>query len=285
MINLQDIIIDPEFKYLLPLLDPESFATLETDILEYGCRDALVLWKDHSREDQSILIDGHNRYEILLKHGLPFSITYMEFDSREEVTIWIITTQIARRNLAALQLSYYRGMHYMADKQLVGRPRNDDDEKSAQTEHILGSTANRLAKKYNVDSSTIRRDARVTQGIAAIGTFSSNAKQKILAGEVPITRTKLQALATAEPARVAEVATAIDDGTFERRPAVDSGQVASAERPATVQDLAFATTSIRRNFTRELRQLERSDDPSTLATAKPVLRAYIASLEELYRQL
>lgn len=60
-----DIIIDPEFKYLLPPLDPESLAALEADILEHGCRDAIVLWNN-------ILIDGHNRFEILTKHDLSF---------------------------------------------------------------------------------------------------------------------------------------------------------------------------------------------------------------------
>jgi len=72
-ITLEDIVIDEEFKYLLPPLDSESAATLEADILEHGLRDALVLWKDSNQEGDNqkrsnILIDGHNRYEILKKH-------------------------------------------------------------------------------------------------------------------------------------------------------------------------------------------------------------------------
>lgn len=38
---------------------------LERSILAEGCRDALVLWGD-------VLVDGHNRYGICQKHGLPF---------------------------------------------------------------------------------------------------------------------------------------------------------------------------------------------------------------------
>jgi len=43
--DIDDIVIDDEFKYLLPSLDPESFVTLEADILEHGLRDAL--WQTH----------------------------------------------------------------------------------------------------------------------------------------------------------------------------------------------------------------------------------------------
>ena len=39
-----EIIIDEEFRILLPQLDEETFRLLEENILEYGCRDPLVLW-------------------------------------------------------------------------------------------------------------------------------------------------------------------------------------------------------------------------------------------------
>jgi len=43
---MKEIIIDEEFKFLLPTLDNETYARLEEDLLENGCRDALVLWGD-----------------------------------------------------------------------------------------------------------------------------------------------------------------------------------------------------------------------------------------------
>ena len=52
---MQKIIIDEEFKGLLPELDKETYESLEANILQNGCRDSLVLWGD-------ILIDGHNRF-------------------------------------------------------------------------------------------------------------------------------------------------------------------------------------------------------------------------------
>jgi len=61
------IIIDEEFKMLLPSLDKNTFESLEKNILEYGVRDPLVLWAN-------ILIDGYNRYNICTTHNLPFKL-------------------------------------------------------------------------------------------------------------------------------------------------------------------------------------------------------------------
>jgi hypothetical protein len=102
---MREITIDEQFKYLLPVLDEQTFALLEESLLANGCMHPLVLWGD-------ILIDGHNRYEICQKHEIPFETVEMEFASRDEAMIWIITTQVGRRNLSPIQLSYFRGLHY-----------------------------------------------------------------------------------------------------------------------------------------------------------------------------
>ena len=65
-------------------------------ILKDGCRTGIVLWGD-------ILIDGHNRYEICTRHNIPFVTVQMEFDSRNEVKLWMMQNQLARRNLNDLQ--------------------------------------------------------------------------------------------------------------------------------------------------------------------------------------
>lgn len=46
----------------------------------------------------------------------PIPTVTKDFSSKDEVLIWIITTQVARRNLSPRLLSYYRGLHYRADK-------------------------------------------------------------------------------------------------------------------------------------------------------------------------
>jgi len=84
--------VDPEFKTLIPSLSEDEYKQLEESILSEGCRDALVLW-------DGVLIDGHNRYEICTKHGIPFKTTEKPFESRNDVEIWMLQNQLGRRNL------------------------------------------------------------------------------------------------------------------------------------------------------------------------------------------
>ena len=87
--------IDPEFKSLIPPLSTEERAQLEQNILQARkCRDAIVLW-------QGIIIDGHNRYEICVKHGIEFEIIELPLPSREAAMVWILDNQLGRRNLHA----------------------------------------------------------------------------------------------------------------------------------------------------------------------------------------
>lgn len=86
------IVIDEEFKKLIPPLTADEFAGLEKSLLDEGCRDALVLWGD-------TLIDGHNRYEICTKYHIPFETVQKEFGNRNDAVIWIIRNQFGRRNL------------------------------------------------------------------------------------------------------------------------------------------------------------------------------------------
>jgi len=59
-----NITVNEELKAYIDPLTPDEHAALERSILAEGCRDALVLWGD-------VLVDGHNRYGICQKHGLP----------------------------------------------------------------------------------------------------------------------------------------------------------------------------------------------------------------------
>ena len=85
--------IDPEFKALIPPLSPEEYTQLEQNILaDKKCRDAIVVWGD-------TLVDGYNRMEICIRHGITFEIKEIDFISREEAMIWMLDNQLGRRNL------------------------------------------------------------------------------------------------------------------------------------------------------------------------------------------
>ena len=79
----------------------------------------------------------------------------MNFETREEAEVWVIENQISRRNLNPMQLSYFRGLHYRADKKSHGDiSRTALNNASVQNAHLqTGSTAKKLAEKYNVMAS------------------------------------------------------------------------------------------------------------------------------------
>lgn len=92
-----NLVIDPEFKALLRPLSEEVRKGLEQDMLRDGCRDPLVVWRRENGD--RIVLDGHHRIEVCLKHDLRFSIIELSFPSREHAMRWIVKNQLDRRNL------------------------------------------------------------------------------------------------------------------------------------------------------------------------------------------
>ena len=281
-----EIIIDDEFRYFFPALDKETNVWLEESLLQYGCQHPLVLWN-------GILIDGHHRYEIIRKHGLPFTTISKDFESRDNAVIWIIDNQVTRRSLAPMQLSYYRGLHFNTDKKLVGNSRGNNqhktrDEELPHNEVIpkIGSTASRLAEKYSVSRATIERDAQVASVITAIGMSSPNAKGEILAGKTRISRKKLMELAGGSDEEIVGVAAEIENGTFEKSkpgapkqdgadPLTDTGQIEMLPLEKEFHKLTG-------EFSIELRILENRGDTDALRMA---FQSYILSMEKMHSSI
>lgn len=281
---MKEIIIDDEFKDLLPPLDPETFRLLEENILEYGLREPVILWKQKG-SDAGIIIDGYNRYKICTEHHIPLRTTEMEFDSREEVIIWMITTQIARRNLTPMQLSYFRGRHYTADKKSQ-RNNNLYVQKSTNGQNVPlypGSTANRLSEQYNVSSKTIMRDAKLAEAINRIGATSTDVKRKILTGEVPLNKSKLEALRVASQQEVEAVVAKIADGTYEKKGSNNTAANISAAILPEMKQLNTVIKNFASNFNSLFQQMNTGAGDAT--ELKPVLRSFINQLEDLYQNI
>lgn len=97
------IFVDEEFQNLIPPLSKEEYTQLEANCVKDGIRDPLVVWDQG--DGNSILIDGHNRWNISAAHGgILFKTVSMKFDSREDAKLWIIRNQFGRRNLDSWQL-------------------------------------------------------------------------------------------------------------------------------------------------------------------------------------
>ena len=299
---MQTIETDEKFKNILPPLSQETLKLLEENIIENGCRDSLVLWND-------ILIDGYNRYDICTRHDIPFNTVSKEFDSREEVLIWIITNQVSRRNLTPTQLSNYRGMHYKADRMIVTNAsgknqfsKGGEDDCQNGNQPKRQTTAAFLSDIYQVAPRTIARDVKLAEGIEAIGGYSPEAERMILHSKVRINKKVLEEVSLKPDEEIEALAMAIENGTYTKEkpasqqespqavgtPPTGTTPTAPSEPPkpvdyilAGVQHLDGVINWISESFS-ELPAVTKKADRTKLKTA---LRTRIDLLEELCERL
>ena len=108
-----NITVNEKLKAYIDPLTPDEHAALERSILAEGCRDALVLWGD-------VLVDGHNRYGICQKHGLPFqTVQNTRFQSMEDVHLWMIDQHLGRRSVSDFQ----RGVLALRKREILAERR------------------------------------------------------------------------------------------------------------------------------------------------------------------
>lgn len=167
--------IDNEFKTLILPLTAEEYQGLEKSILAEGCRDSLIVWHD-------TLIDGHNRYEICTKHGIPYKTTSMEFENREKVIEWIILNQFGRRNLPA----HERARLALRLKPVIAEKAKENKQEAANK--MNASIGNNVS-------------AEICQNVSAIETRQELAK---VAGVSHDTITKVEKIESDAPAPIIE---------------------------------------------------------------------------------
>ncbi len=179
--------------YIIPLADEELFQ-LEKNILAEGCREPLTVWPHNN---QLVIVDGHNRFKICQKHHLDFKIRKVAFKNLDEVKLWMVDNQRGRRNLSADQISYYRGLKYLALRNKKGGFQNIKTKGKAET-----STSEFLSGQFNVSESTIKRDAKFAEGLNNIGADNPKLKLKILTGESKVKKSDVQALSVARNLKI-----------------------------------------------------------------------------------
>ncbi len=180
------IVIRPELKDLIPQLFSEELTQLEENILREGVRDPLILWPV---DDKYVLIDGHNRFAICVKHNLQFPFKKIAFNDEEEVKAWMILTQLGRRNLSPEAQSYFRGLQYRNEK---GRARLVDSVGAQNGPRPEGRTAERLAEQHNVSKNTIKRDNDFSVGLEIVAESNPAIKNEILQGKSKIKMSDVQ---------------------------------------------------------------------------------------------
>ncbi len=145
--------INKKFKGVIPPLSKEELNELENSIKGEGCREALIIWK-------GTIVDGHNRYVICNKLGIDFKTRSKSFKDEDEALAWIITNQLARRNL-----SDYDRVKLVLKKEEIFKRRAKEHQKAGGQKSGVGrqksdkplDVKKEVAKIANVSHDTVSR--------------------------------------------------------------------------------------------------------------------------------
>lgn len=174
------IIIDHEFQSLIPPLSKDEFTQLERNIVKDGIRDALIVWPQGN--GNSILIDGHNRFQISAAHaGIRFEVREKNFKDRDEAIRWIILNQFGRRNLSAYDRSILAlKLKPMIAEQQKKKQAEGGKEKVRQKSVEPTTTQKELAKVAGVSHDTIHKVEAIDNS------DNEEIKQAVRSGEISI---------------------------------------------------------------------------------------------------
>ena len=125
--------VDSEFKDLIRPLMKDAYKRLETDVRKNGCKKPLVIWNQ-------IILDGHNRYQICMRWGLPFDVERLEVSTREEAIAWICSKQLKRKDLTEETRRYLIGKLFEAEIVVI-RKQNEDAWEEARSKKLPEDSA------------------------------------------------------------------------------------------------------------------------------------------------
>ena len=176
--KLHTLTIDPEFRDLIPPLNDDELTMLEESIVANGCESPLIVWN-------GVIVDGHNRYAICKKHGIPCAVTEKFFDNREDAMLWMLRNQLGRRNLN----DYQRGEMVLrlksqiaadAKRRMQGGVREENPPTNLREGKHSGETLTHLGKIAGVSGTQMRKIDKISKDA------DEQTKVKLRKGEMSI---------------------------------------------------------------------------------------------------
>ena len=206
--SLRQLKIDPQLKNLILPLWRKEYLQLENNLLANGCREALTSWK-------GILIDGHNRYEICMRHQIPFHVVEMNFACREEAVAWICANQLSRRNLPEEFRKYLIGKQYESEK-IVSKVKKTGGlnqysgevlapEKIVSTRNTRRQIASKIAQENYISRASVEKYAIYSQALYIIAEKEPDIVRKILSGQYKIAHKNVVELSKLTAAEIRKI--------------------------------------------------------------------------------
>ena len=210
--RIQKLKTDEEFRTLIRPLHRQEYLQLEENIIADGCRNPITVWN-------GVIIDGHNRYEICRKHGIPFLTEEKSFECREEAIAWICANQLGRRNLSDETRKFLIGLQYENEK-IVNERKNQlglnqysPDSKIPEDLPSRNRTAHKIAEEYHISRSTVEKYANYTRALETIGKKEPKLVPKILSGKYKVSHKGITELANLPAADVQSINRRLERGS------------------------------------------------------------------------
>ena len=209
---LRPLKVEPQFMNLIRPLQRNEYLQLEQNILSDGCRDPIIIWN-------GIIVDGHNRYEICMRHQIPFAVVEMSFSCEAEAIAWICANQLGRRNISEETRKFLIGKQFEAEK-LVGVIRNpngnnqycvyDEAEKTDKQErdektHSRSKTAAKIAQDNHISKGTVEKYAIYARALETLAKKDASIVPKILSGQYKIAHKNVVELSKLSPPEISKV--------------------------------------------------------------------------------
>lgn len=256
-----NIRIEREFKDLIPPLSTEERAGLEADIIRDGRATVpLVVW-------DGVIVDGHNRYEICTKHGLPFDSTAPPawVKDRTDAKIWILRTSLNRRNLDTLtRIDLARQLEPMLSEKARERQeasRAKPGERADERPSVVQNSSPRLPPSETKTRTQLAKEAGVSHA-----TFTAG--KRVLEQGVPELQAKVKA-------RDVSISTAADIASLPQPEQAKVATLSDKEILSRAKEIrAQKTESRRKERVEKLAAIATGNKPlDTIATRYPVVYA------------
>lgn len=157
--NQRTPVVLPEMEQLLPPLSVEQFSSLERDILENGCYAPIVV------NEELVIVDGHNRFQICEKHSLPFRMLVFSFYDLLEAKQGALETQRGQRNLSLWELGQIalKLKPELETAAKVRQSRRTNLLVNSSEDHTPVDTRKEMAQAVGIREQTMGRIARLSE--------------------------------------------------------------------------------------------------------------------------
>ena len=253
--------IDEGLKAYIDPLTPDEYESLERSILAEGCRDSLVVWGD-------LLIDGHNRYGICQKHGLPFNtIQATQFKNMDDVHLWMIDQHLGRRSVSDFQ----RGVLALRKREIIAERRA-----AAAAAVNAAKAAQPATEEAPWEGDT---DPVVAQALASVAKVPDEAldTREALARAARLSAGQVKMIETIQEKAAPEVVAAVKAGELSLNAAAVVATLPEEEQQAVAAEGADALKQAAKRV-RDAKKKPKAEKPAADESAEA---APIASAEEL----